>query len=152
MQKNSTHLSFHEIEHTADKGLYAEGSSLEEFFSNMAIGMYHVIYDNISKINIQRAKKKKSIVLEEPALSDLLVSWLGEINFIHLVENIYITKIKQIRISKEINKYILRADLTGIDSLPFKIFIKTEIKAVTYHQLKIKKTETGYQGQVIFDV
>ena len=151
MQKKSTN-PFHEIEHTADKGLYAEGSSLEEFFSNMAIGMYHIIYDNINKIKIQRANKKKSIFLEEPALSDLLVSWLREINFIHLVENIYITVIKQIHIAKENNKYTLHADLIGIDSLPFKIFIKTEIKEVTYHQLKIKKTENGYQGQVIFDV
>ena len=30
--------------------------------------------------------------------------------------------------------------------------IKTEIKAATYHELKIEKTKSGWQAQIIFDV
>lgn len=144
--------SFYEIEHTADKGIRAEGSSLEELFINLVYGMYYIIYDDTNKIKSKKVKDKKSLFLEEAALSDLLISWLSEINFLHQVENLFITDIDHIRISKEENHYILTANLTGIDSLPYKIFIKTEIKAVTYHQLKITRIRNGYTGQVIFDV
>ena len=35
---------------------------------------------------------------------------------------------------------------------PERHLIKTEIKAVTYHQLAVEKTKTGWEARVIFDV
>ena len=35
---------------------------------------------------------------------------------------------------------------------PERHLIKTEIKAVTYHQLAVEKTKTGWKARVIFDV
>ena len=152
MNKKSENLPFYEIEHTADKGIHVQGSSLEDLFINMVHGMYHIIYDDINKIKNKKLKNKRSIILEESALSDLLINWLSEINFIHQVENIFITEINKLCISKKENHYVLTADLSGIDCLPYKVFVKTEIKAVTYHQVRITKIHNGYEGQVIFDV
>jgi SHS2 domain-containing protein len=35
---------------------------------------------------------------------------------------------------------------------PERHLIKTEIKAVTYHQLAVEKTKAGWKARVIFDV
>jgi SHS2 domain-containing protein len=36
--------------------------------------------------------------------------------------------------------------------LPDLHTIKTEIKAVTYHQIQVKRSPTGWKARVIFDI
>jgi SHS2 domain-containing protein len=73
----------------------------------------------------------------------LLVEFLSELVFFAELENIGIEKIKLIRdgfslVAHGIGKQIQQR--------------KKEIKAVTYHNLVINKTDTGYQTVIVFDV
>ena len=60
--------------------------------------------------------------------------------------NMIFTEFKIIKITQN----ILEAEAIGEPMQAFKV--NTEIKAATYHQLKIEKVDSGLQAEVIFDV
>lgn len=144
MNKNK----FKEIEHTADVGIIANGKNLDKMFENAAYGMLNILHGKKSF----RANKTSKVVLHETSDVNLLVSWLNEINYLILVKNFLTVKVNQLHIKQNKNSWNLNAVLSGTES--FKHFDKfdTEIKAVTYHQLKIERINTGFQCQVIFDI
>jgi SHS2 domain-containing protein len=140
------------------KGIYANESNLHPPVSPL-IKEEEKRVRTKNRHHIQSDKRDPStnkielICLKELTPTDLLVSWLSEINFLLIVKNFLIKDIIDLNINKENDsQYILKAKLSGGDKLDYKTLIKTEIKAVTYHQLKIEKVENRYTGQVIFDV
>lgn len=141
-------IRFKEIDHTADVGIVAYGESMEEMFVNAAYGMLHISYGNLS---IDKDLSLK-ILVEEPDEYHLLVSWLTEINYLTLTQDFLIHEIKPFRILKSTYSLKMETEVTGIQAATFLDFYNREIKAVTYHQLKIEKKPTGFECQVIFDI
>ena len=139
---------FSEIDHTADIGLQAEGESLNELFANLAFGMIRII----SGEREYQPNISLHIELLEKSESDLIISWLSEINYYLNVHQFLPLIFKQIHIQKSDNGLQLKAELSGINILNNSVEITTEIKAVTYHQLKFEKNNDGYVSQVIFDI
>jgi len=139
---------FEEIEHTADIGILVSGETLHELIANLAFGMLNIITNEIDNHPII----KRSIKVEAPSLPDLIVRWLSEINFLLSVEHYLVAGIEISSIDRTFGNFILSADLYGQDSIPIESFFKTEIKAVTYHQLICEKRDDEYIGQVIFDI
>jgi SHS2 domain-containing protein len=144
--KNLT--KFEEIEHTADIGILASGDNLPELFANLAFGMLHIITDQTEDQFIL----KRTIKVEGPSLIDLIVGWLSEINFLLTVNHYLVNGIEILSIDQTFGNFILSANLYGVDSTPMESSFKTEIKAVTYHQLVCEKRDDEYVGQVIFDI
>ena len=132
------------IDHTADIGISVEGKDLEDLFATAACAMISQMID-LDKI---KNKETKKIELEGADLEDLLVRWLNELLF--LSDNGYIFKKFNIETLKETS---LLASLEG-EKIDFrKIPLKQQIKAATYHQLEIKKDNSGnWQTTIIFDV
>ncbi len=132
------------IDHTADIGISVEGKGLKDLFATAAYAMSSQMF-NLSKI---KGTETKKIKLEGVDKEDLLVRWLNELLF--LCEEGYIFKDFQIENLKETS---LNASLKG-DKVDFsKNPLKLQIKAATYHQLEIKKADSGnLQTTVIFDV
>lgn len=139
---------YHEIEHTADAGIYATGNCLSELFANAAFGMRDILYGNIEVVK----KEKLKIELVESTLQDLMVRWLSELNYHLCVESFLVSIIEALKIDLKNGKYTLNAQLTGDQSQNYISHLNTEIKAVTYHHLKIEKTGGKYVTQVIFDI
>ncbi len=139
---------FHEIEHTADTGIMATGSSLEDLFANAAFGMLSIIYHEFPR----QAYGSQTVELQESDLVELLVRWLSEINFMLTVHHFLPVHILQLQL-KEINQnYNLQAVIAGCVSTHQQEIIRTEIKAVTYHQLELDRNEEGYWVRIIFDI
>jgi len=139
---------FKELSHTADVGIRALGDTLEALFANSLFGMYHILFGDLRcQIN-----KKIKINLKEKDLSDLLVVWLSEINFLLNVKYFITGQISDLRIDSYNGKYRLQATLQGDDSRNYSDSQLTEIKAVTYHQLYIKSDNAGYTAQIYFDL
>jgi SHS2 domain-containing protein len=139
---------YQEIEHTADIGIVVVGATAEDVFANAAFGMLSIIYYRLP----QQGQSKRSVDLVESNLPDLLVRWLSEINYLLTVHNFLPVNILQLQI-KEINQtYQLQALITGSDSKLQQNEIRTEIKAVTYHQLRLDRNEQGYSTRIIFDI
>jgi SHS2 domain-containing protein len=131
---------FEEIQHTADWAIRVCASSPEALFECCASGMYSLL--KIKKSN-NRTEIHKKIHLTGVDLESLLVSFLFELLFFYETEKAVFSKM-QLRIQNN----ELDGELSGflIES------IQEEIKAVTYHQMKIKQIPQGLSVTVVFDV
>ncbi len=132
------------IDHTADIGLRAYGKDLKQLFTNAVYGMFNILAD----VKNVRAKKKLTINLKAPNLEELFLSWLSELLYQYNGKKIIL---KEVQIDK-LSEKAISAKAIG-ERLDLKRHrLKTEIKAVTYHQLKVQKVKDMWQGEVIFDV
>ncbi len=141
--------SYEIISHTADIGLRVFGRDLAEFFSNAADGMFHLMVENVKGV-----KHRETVEVNLSGLSqeELLVSWLSELLY-KLTEKHWLGIETEIfSLEKKGDKFFLRAKVQGQKIDYTKTPPKREIKAVTYHNLAIKKVESGYSTEIIFDV
>jgi SHS2 domain-containing protein len=132
------------IDHTADVGVKAFGKTLDEAFENAAKGMFDIITD---KSEIEFVGQYK-IELKADDLEQLLVDWLSELLFLHSAKNLIFSNFK-VEIDQKENK--LTGNLFGEKLDISKHKVGTEIKAVTYHMLEVKKKKP-YHVQVLFDI
>ena len=132
------------IDHTADVGIRAFGKTLEELFRNAAIGMFEIIAD----LDTVGTGEIKEISLSAETVEDLYLLWHQELLFRSAVDGVVYKEF----IFQEISKRQLLATIHGEKFNPGKQGLKKEIKAATYHALKVQKTKEGWVGEVIFDV
>jgi len=138
--------SYEMFEHTADIGIRAYGRSLAEIFENASMGMYAIIFhESIPKIEPVGEYKIK---LQASDLEQLILDWLDELLYIFSTEKIVVAKY-QIEIDQETCS--LDATVAGSIVPDEKLSDSLEIKAVTYHMLKVEKT-TNWEAQVPFDI
>jgi SHS2 domain-containing protein len=134
---------FEIIDHTADVAIAAYGTDLKKAFANAALGMFSIMTD-IDKVN-ETVIRDVEVTADE--MKVLLVSWLNELLFICEVDKILF---KRFDIS-ELNETRMLARCYGQKIDPKRHRIKTEVKAVTYHMLKIEE-DNGIRVQVLFDI
>jgi SHS2 domain-containing protein len=134
---------FEIIDHTADIAIAAYGVDMKKAFSNAAIGMFSIITD-IDKVN-ETVMRDVEVTADE--MKVLLVSWLNELLFICEVERILF---KRFDIS-ELNETRMLAKCYGEKINLKRHKIKAEIKAATYHMIKIEEGN-GIRVQVLFDI
>jgi SHS2 domain-containing protein len=131
------------IEHTADFGIRVKGKDPEEIFKNAAEAMFDCI---ATRINPAENSIQAKINQEAEDLEELFVNWLNELLSLSATKEVVFTGFKIHKISDT----MLQAEAIGEPMQAFKI--NTEIKAATYHQLKIEKAAGSFQAEVIFDV
>jgi SHS2 domain-containing protein len=134
------------IEHTADIRVRIYGKTIKGLFKNAALALFHLIVDYKPK-----SKKETEIKLEAQSYEELLINWLNE-----LISAFYAYKFlpANLKISIKENKdyFSLDAKIKGEDFNPYENkIIKAEVKAATYHNLKIEKNN-GFSAEIIFDV
>lgn len=132
------------IDHTADIGIDVFGTTLYELFSNAAFAMFDIITD-ISRVEGKNEYKVKVCGIDR---EQLLVNWLSELLYLHEVKNLLF---KDFTVTG-IHETQLNASLRGEAFIEKKHVIKTEIKAVTYHNLSIIKENRQWRARVIFDL
>jgi len=128
---------------TADVGIVAYGEDINSVFENAALGMFSLIVEP-QKI---RVKERVEVRVESNNLEDLLVAWLNELLFIFETKGFIINECKIIQMD---DKHLI-ADIKGEDYDPDIHSRNIYIKAATYHDLEIKKDNSGWRAKVIFD-
>ncbi|MBU3911568.1 MAG: archease [Candidatus Omnitrophica bacterium] len=137
------------IEHTADVGLRANGATLKELFQNASRGMFAIISGSGQRDNLTPGIQKTiQIKKEVEELEELLVDWLSEILYIFSKENI-LFKVFEVH---ELNNSGIKGEVYGDRIVPSRTIIQTEIKAVTFHGLRIQENVQGFSCSIIFDV
>lgn len=130
-------------DHTADLELRVYGRNLLELFINAARGMLDYTAPNRSS----GSQFHQKIDLTACDLEELLVSWLNEL--------LYLLESKEMRAESftiiHLSEKKMQAILQGKNLLPSDER-GPEIKAATYHQLLIEKTEAGWECRVILDL
>jgi len=132
------------IDHTADLGIKIYGDSLKELFENAAYSMFDIIAE-LDKVKVRDFLEME---IEEEKTDELLADWLRELLYKFNGEGYLLRDFK----IEEIGEKSLKARVGGEKLDLSRHPLKTEIKAVTYHQLEVKKTDKGWEAQVIFDV
>ena len=128
------------LEHTADIGFEIESDSLENAFSEAALGLISLMVD-IDKIE---CKENKKIEITSMDLESLLVKFLSEILYLFDAENFIFSKVK---VNIQDNKLI--STLCGEKYIRNKHGNKLNVKAVTYHMLYV---DPKGKLRVIFDI
>jgi len=139
---------FEIIDHTADVGIKAHGSTLTELFENAARGMFAVIAGEKYKAQGSKIEKKIEINENKDNLEEILVSWLSELLYIFNREKIYLDNFRIL----SLNNNGIKAETSGVNIDLYQSDLYTEIKAVTFHNLKIEEDVEGFSCTIIFDV
>lgn len=133
-----------EIDHTGDIGITVTAATLEELFARAAWGMFAVLTD-MAGVEVRETHR---IAVEAADREALLVEWLSELNYLHVTEHVLLSRFTV----ESIDDRRLTALVGGEPVDPERHTVYTEIKAITYHDLVIEETGTGWQVQVIFDM
>lgn len=135
---------FRILEHTADIGFEAFGSTLPEAFENAARALVHLIVDAAMVAPSQEIR----IEVEGTDRPDLLVNWLSEILFRHDAER---WLFHDFRVEK-LDDHAVSGIAWGEKFDPARHQINLMVKAITYHQLSLQQTAGGWRAQVYVDI
>lgn len=135
---------YEQFSHTADIGVRVFGRTLKQLFENAAFAMFDIIAD----LQGLRGEIIQEIELTAPNQEELLISWLDELLYNFYTKGVIFYDFKV----EELSEDLIRAKAFGRPVSDNKNRLKTEIKAATYYNLKIRKTDDYYQVDIIFDV
>jgi SHS2 domain-containing protein len=139
---------FNFIDHTADIAVEVKADTIEELFTASAFAWQESVIEK-DMINLP---DKHEIIIEELSYEELLVRFLDELNFLFLTRKWIMREINKIELKKDIDKIKLRVFVTGENFDEKRHQFKVEIKAVTFHQMEIKKIENMFTTRIIFDI
>ena len=121
------------FEVTADIGLKAYGKNLNEAFENAGMAIFNIISDT----NDIDAKIEKSFEISSEDEVSLLYDYLEELLFLHEVEFMLFSEF-YVKITDDLH---LEATIKGEEINWDKHERKTEIKAITFHKMDVKKSD-----------
>jgi SHS2 domain-containing protein len=135
---------FEILDHTADIGIIVHGETLKALFENAGEAFFHLITD-LRKVKLRIERR---VNIEGESLDRLMVDWLSELLYLHDVENLLFRGFKVDSVGEDGLKAIVKGELfqEGVH------VIKTEVKAVTYHQIEVRQENKGWRAQVILDL
>ncbi len=137
------------IEHTADTGIVVRGKDLPELFESAAAAMFDVMVD---LREVQPSLEPERVALagdSDPEL--LLVSWLGELLSRAMAKNVVFCEFAVEELTGAPGGWRLSGRVAGAPFAKYQEVFKTELKAVTYHHLRVRREVDGYVARVVFD-
>ena len=132
---------FEEVEHTADLGLRVTGQDLKRLFIHAAHGMMHLMAFSARSPAPQFSTYR--ISLDSHDLETLLVDWLGELLYLSERDRVCFLEF----VIDVLEGTHLQASVIGqTGHIPSRA-----IKAVTFHDLVLRREQKGYETTITFD-
>jgi SHS2 domain-containing protein len=131
---------FEEVAHTADVALRVWGRDLAELFASAARGLAYLIAD-LSGVTAAREEK---VSLRSFDAESLLVAWLSEL--------LYLTERDGVVFIEFDMQKVTPTELVAVARGGAPAEWRREVKAVTFSDLRIVRTEDGYTTTLVFDV
>jgi len=144
-------MGFEEISHTADWSVHVWAEDVPSLFAEAARAMNALA----GTVTDQGPRVKRMFESEGTDVESLLVAFLSELVYYQeqdhgLAFDIFALKIEEPALTGEaVSKgQMLKVEMEGAQ------IVSTDkaIKAVTYHNLKIEKTNRGFEATIVFDV
>jgi SHS2 domain-containing protein len=136
------------LDHTADIALEVSGSTLDELFLAALNGWKSAV---IEPTDNKREESEIVIKLKESSIEELLITFLQEINYLFESKKVFPSDVNTIMLQSIGDEFSLVCKAVFVRVLR-EDFIKTEIKAVTFHQLEIRKSRDVYKTKIVFDI
>jgi len=130
------------ISHTADIGIRVSGKNIAQVFVNAAKGLAAYL-----KTGTDKKKIKVKVKIREKSYENLLVRWLNEILYLIYSKKVIFNSFKIM----EITENTLLAEVSG-NKIMKGHSLEREIKAVTYHDVKLRRAKNRYNTKLIFDI
>ncbi|MGH9469356.1 MAG: archease [Terriglobia bacterium] len=135
---------FRILEHPADVGFEAYGASVAETFANAARALTSI------RVDLEMIVLRESVTAraEGRDRESLLFNWLSEVLYLEDAEGWLFAKFE----IEEMSDVAFHALARGEKYDPARHQLKSLVKAITYHQLAIEKTDCGWRAQVFVDI
>jgi SHS2 domain-containing protein len=132
------------FEHTADLGLRVEAADLNTLFRDAARGLFSVIAEPASD---DRRAEAVALTIHGRRRDDLLFDWLNELLYVFDSRRLLLD-----RFDVHVEDDGLRATARGRPLDTERDRLLHEVKAITYHELKVERTDGGWLAEVIVDI
>jgi SHS2 domain-containing protein len=137
-------MPFEIFEHTADLGLRIWASSRNSLFADAAAGLFSLIVPDLASI---RLSETRLLQLGSESLDYLLFDWLNELLYLYEVQHLLLA-----RFDVEVTDEGLAAQVHGEPIDHNRHVLDHEVKAITYHGLKLERSANLWLAEVIVDI
>lgn len=136
----------HEVfEHTADLGLRIRNDTLTALFKEGGTALFELMVDNMDLV---RPLIQRQIHIEQVETELLFFDWLNELLYLSDAEQLILCQF-----DVRINNNVLDANVWGEPRDEVRHQLGHEVKAITYHQLKLEQEPDGqWLAEVILDI
>jgi SHS2 domain-containing protein len=135
---------FELFEHTADLGLRARAPDLDTLFADAAAALFAAIVDDPNAIE---PRQRHDIRLEGAERDYLLFDWLKELLY-RFDSGHWLFRRFEVRVEAA----GLTAAAWGEPFDPARHALAHEVKAITYHGLRVEPADGGWLAEVIVDI
>jgi len=132
------------LDHTADFGIHVFGDNAKNLFQNAAMAMMDQLVETVDLL----AREERRITIQGNDWPDLMVNWLREILYLCVGEELFVQSIRIESIAETCLTVHLWIDPFSAE----RHTLRSEIKAVTYHQVQVFETANRWEAKIIFDI
>jgi len=135
---------FETFEHTADLGLRVRAKTLENLLEEAGRGLFSIMVTNLADVH---GLQERAYRIEGAAVDYLLFDWLNELLYTFESERLLLGEFQV-----EIDADGLRATARGEPMDLNRHRMEHEVKAITYHGLRVEEDADGWLAEVIVDI
>jgi len=132
------------FEHTADLGLRIRAADLETLFVEAAQALFETIVADLTTV---RPRQKLEVHVNQEDNEYLLFDWLRELLYHFDSEHLLLG-----RFDAQIKNGNLSGTAWGEPLDRSRHELEHEVKAITYHGLRVEQTGDGWLAEVIVDI
>jgi SHS2 domain-containing protein len=132
------------FEHTADLGIRAKAPDLNALFADAATGLFAAIVEDLPAV---RPASESEIEIRGGELDYLLFDWLKELLYRFDAEHMLFS-----RFAVKVGETGLTAKAWGEPIDPSRHVLSHEVKAITYHELRVEREGEEWVTEVIVDI
>jgi SHS2 domain-containing protein len=132
------------FEHTADLGLRARAPDLDALFAEAAACLFSAIVEDLGTV---RPLQRIDLRVEGTDREYLLFDWLRELLYRFDSRHLLLG-----RFEVRVGDAGLGGSAWGEPFDPARHALAHEVKAITYHGLKVERTADGWLAEVIVDI
>ncbi len=136
------------IEHNADIAVEVEANSIEDLFSIACHSWHEAALESVDSVS----SDVKLISLNAESYEELLVQLLSELNFLLYSKKWVFNSVSKLEMVKGKDSVKLFAEIFCEPFNENYHQLKEEIKAITFHQMKIEKKGNNYSTLIVFDI
>jgi SHS2 domain-containing protein len=132
------------FEHTADLGIRARAADLNGLFADAATALFAAVVDGLDTV---RPVRQVEITVDGTDPDYLLFDWLRELLFRLDADHLLLGKFDVV-----VSETGLKATAWGEPLDPARHVLSHEVKAITYHGLRVEREGDGWIAEVIVDI
>lgn len=132
------------FEHTADIGIAAWGDTIGELYEALAEGLA----DFICARETVKAAHVRILAVQAEDAEALAVDFLSELMNLIQTDRFMVSSVR----ARQADEHGLTVEVAGEPYDPTRHEIHTEVKAITYHMLKVAREQGRWVGRVVLDL